>query len=314
MPKIMNVFKQKKEFVILAIIVLLSVLITLVNPVFLTFNNIVDFIRSNAVYGIMAFGMLPVLITGGIDLSVSSTIALCAVVAGKFMQANPGTNVFVVILLSMLVGALVGAINGFLITKIKIPPIVATIGVQTITLAAVLLYSGGIWISGLPEWFSKFGSFKLGNVQSGGNATGIYSQIWILLLAGIVTWFILRNTLIGRGIYAVGGNLQSALRVGYKPDRILMFVYMFCGAMTGLSAVVHISIVGASLAGGIGTVFGTTLGIILMAVIKNGLVLVRVSTYYQKVVMGVIIVLTIVVDAINTRIAEKNACKVDVED
>ena len=139
MPKIMNVFKQKKEFVILAIIVLLSVLITLVNPVFLTFNNIVDFIRSNAVYGIMAFGMLPVLITGGIDLSVSSTIALCAVVAGKFMQANPGTNVFVVILLSMLVGALVGAINGFLITKIKIPPIVATIGVQTITLAAVLL-------------------------------------------------------------------------------------------------------------------------------------------------------------------------------
>ncbi|MBF1007637.1 MAG: ABC transporter permease [Lachnospiraceae bacterium] len=336
MPKIMNVFKQKKEFVILAIIVLLSVLITLVNPVFLTFNNIVDFIRSNAVYGIMAFGMLPVLVTGGIDLSVSSTIALCAVVAGKFMQANPGTNVFVVILLSMLVGALVGAINGFLITKIKIPPIVATIGVQTITLAAVLLYSGGIWISGLPEWFSKFGSFKLGNVQSGGNATGIYSQIWILLLAGIVTWFILRNTLIGRGIYAVGGNLQSALRVGYKPDRILMFVYMFCGAMTGLSAVVHISIVGqvdpntylnyemdviaiivlggASLAGGIGTVFGTTLGIILMAVIKNGLVLVRVSTYYQKVVMGVIIVLTIVVDAINTRIAEKNACKVDVED
>ena len=129
--------------------------------------------------------------------------------------------------------------------------------------------------------------------------------------------------------------MQSALRVGYKPDRILMFAYMFSGAMTGLAAIAHISIVGqvdpntylnyemdviaiivlggASLSGGIGNVFGTTLGIILMAIIKNGLVLVRVSTYYQKVVMGAIIVATIMMDAINTRLTEKNAIKVDVD-
>lgn len=335
MSKLISLLKRKKEFVILAIIIVLSILITLANPVFITLNNILDFIRSNAVYGIMAFGMLPVLITGGIDLSVSSTIALCAVISGNFMLAHPGSNIFIVMLLSMFVGSLVGAFNGFLITKIKIPPIVATIGTQTITLAAVLLYSGGIWISGLPEWFSSFGSFELGQIESDGNITGLYSQIILLIITGILTSFILRNTLTGRGIYAVGGNMQSALRVGYKPDRILMFAYMFSGAMTGLAAIAHISIVGqvdpntylnyemdviaiivlggASLSGGIGNVFGTTLGIILMAIIKNGLVLVRVSTYYQKVVMGAIIVATIMMDAINTRLTEKNAIKVDVD-
>ena len=112
MSKLISLLKRKKEFVILAIIIVLSILITFVNPVFITLNNILDFIRSNAVYGIMAFGMLPVLITGGIDLSISSTIALCAVISGNFMLANPGSNIFVVMLLSMLVGSLVGAFNG----------------------------------------------------------------------------------------------------------------------------------------------------------------------------------------------------------
>ena len=93
MSKLISLLKRKKEFVILAIIIVLSILITFVNPVFITLNNILDFIRSNAVYGIMAFGMLPVLITGGIDLSISSTIALCAVISGNFMLANPGSNI-----------------------------------------------------------------------------------------------------------------------------------------------------------------------------------------------------------------------------
>ncbi|MBQ7682786.1 MAG: ABC transporter permease [Oscillibacter sp.] len=327
MGTILNAVRKKKEFGILAIIVVLAVAITIANPSFLTLNNIFDFLRSNAVYGIMAFGMLPVIITAGIDLSVSSTIALCAVIAGKFMLAFPGSNIVVVLLLCMAVGALVGAANGLLVTKLKIPPIVATLGMQTVTLAGVLLYTSGIWISGLPEWFISFGGLKVG---------GVYSQTFLMVLAGAITWYLLKNMLIGRGIYAVGGNLQSAQRVGYNTDRILIFVYVFCGMMTGLASVAHISIVGqvdpntylnyemdviaivvlggASLAGGFGTVLGTSLGIVLMAIIKNGLVLVRVSSYWQKVIMGAIILATIAFDAITRRIEEERAVKVDVEE
>ena len=327
--------KTKKELAIIVIIVLLSILITLLNSNFLTVNNIFDFLRSNAVYGVMAFGMLPVLISGGIDLSVSSTIALCAVVAGTFAKAFPGSNIAVVILLAVAVGALVGLVNGLLITKLKIPPIVATLGTQTIILAAVQLYTGGMWISDLPEWYSGFGGFQLGAIPSAGKTVGISTQVMLLILAGVVVWLILKYTLIGRSIYAVGGNAQSAMRVGYNVDRTLIVVYILSGVMAGLGSIVHTTIVGqidpntylnyemdvisivvlggASLAGGVGTILGTSLGIVLMAIIKNGLVLARVSSYWQDVVMGLIILVTISVDVINYKREQARLVKVDVE-
>ena len=132
MKNALSAMKKRKELGILLMIIVLSIVITVVNPSFLTLNNIFDFLRSNAVYGIMAFGMLPVLISGGIDLSISSTIALCAVVAGNFMLANPESNILVVSLLAMAVGGAVGLLNGVIITKFKISPIVTTLGTQTI--------------------------------------------------------------------------------------------------------------------------------------------------------------------------------------
>lgn len=336
MKNIMDALRKNKELGILAIIIILSILITIINSSFLTFNNIFDVLKSNSFYGIMAFGMLPVLLSGGIDLSVSSTIALCAVVSGNFMKAFPNSNMAVTILVSLAVGALVGVINGLIITKIKIPPIVATLGTQTIILAGVLLYTNGEWISGLPDWFSEFGEFRIGHIMSGGQDVGVYSQILLLIAATIITWLLLRYTLLGRSIYAVGGNAQSAMRVGYHVDRILIFIYMYSGLMCGLAAIANTSIVGqidpntylnyemdviaivvlggASLTGGIGSVFGTVLGVILMAVIKNGLVLARVSTYYQKIVMGIIILVTISIDAINRKIREDKMVRVDVDE
>lgn len=328
--------KKRKELGILLMIIVLSIVITVVNPSFLTLNNIFDFLRSNAVYGIMAFGMLPVLISGGIDLSISSTIALCAVVAGNFMLANPESNILVVSLLAMAVGGAVGLLNGVIITKFKISPIVTTLGTQTIILAGVLMYTGGIWISGLPEWFTSLGRFQLGAFKSAGNVVGLSIQAIVMIFAGTATFLILRYTLLGRGIYAVGGNVQSAIRVGYNVDRTQIFIYTYAGLMTGLAAVAHVGITGqvdpntylnyemdviaivvlggASLAGGFGTIFGTSLGIILMAIIKNGLILTRVSGYWQKAIMGIIILVTVSVDAINYRRQQENLVKVDVQE
>lgn len=330
-------FVKRKEFGIILIVLVLSVLLTFISDAFLRADNIIDFLRSNAVIGIMAFGMLPVLISGGIDLSVSSTIALCAVVIGKFMLAFPNSNPFVVILIAMFAGALVGLLNGLIITKFNIPPIVATLGVMTIILGGVLLYTGGVWISGLPTWFKAFGDFKIGTIPtSNGGTTGVPMQVVIFALAGVLTSLVLRYTLIGRGIYAVGGSVSSAIRVGYNVNKILLFIYMWSGMLTGLAAAVHISIVGqvdpntysgyeldvistvvlggASTMGGVGTVFGTVLGVVLMAILKNGLILAKIPTFWQKVVMGMVIVIAVSVDVINRKREQAKLVRVDVEE
>lgn len=330
-------FTKRKEFGIILIIAILSVLLTFMSSAFLKIDNILDFMRSNAVIGIMALGMLPVLISGGIDLSVSSTIALSAVVIGKFMLAFPGSNPFIVIIVAMISGGLVGLLNGLIITKFKIPPIVATLGTMTIILGCVLLYTGGVWISGLPSWWSKFGTFRIGEFPTSlGGTTGVSMQVILFVIACIVTSFILKYTLIGRGIYAVGGSESSAIRVGYNVEKITIFIYVFCGMMTGLAAAAHISIVGqvdpntyngyeldvistvvlggASTLGGVGTVFGTVLGVVLMAILKNGLILAKVPTYWQKVAMGLVILIAVSIDVINRKREQAKLVRVDVEE
>lgn len=318
-----NIFK-KKQFGILMVVVLISVVLSLMSDVFLRPDNIIDVAKGNVVLGIMALGMLPVIISGGIDLSVSSTIALCAVIAGKFMVRFNG-NLLSVIFICVLMGALIGFINGIIIAKLKIPPIVATLGTMSIILGCVMLYTNGDWITNLPEWFKSFGSYKV---------LGLPVQIFFFLAACVVTWITLRYTLIGRGIYAIGGSQSSALRVGYNIDKIQVFIYMFCGIMSGLASVVHTSIVqqvdpntftgielnviaavvigGASTMGGSGTVFGTILGVILMSILKNGLVLAKIPTFWQKIVMGFIIVIAVSIDVINRKREQNKLVRVDV--
>jgi ribose/xylose/arabinose/galactoside ABC-type transport system permease subunit len=329
-------FAKRKEFGIILIIVVMSVFLTIISSAFFRLDNIIDILRSNAVFGIMAFGMLPVIITGGIDLSVASSIALCSVIAGKVMTTTD-TNIVVVFAVAILVGGLVGLINGLIITKLQIAPLVATLGVTAITLGCVLLYTGGTWISGLPTYFKTFGQAKIGSIAAANNVTlGIPSQVVILVLAGVITWLILKYTLIGRGIYAVGGSESSAVRVGYNVSKIKIFAYIYCGIMTGIAAVAHTSIVqqvdpntfigydltvisiivigGASTMGGIGTVLGTTLGIILMGILQNGLILAKIPTFWQKIVMGLVIIVAISVDVINRKREQSKLVRVDVEE
>ncbi len=330
-------FTKRKEFGIILIILVLSAILTVMSSAFLKLDNILDFLRSNAVIGIMALGMLPVLISGGIDLSVSSTIAFAAVIIGKFMLAFPNSNPLIVIIVAMVAGGLVGLVNGLIITRFKIPPIVATLGMQTIMLGCVLLYTGGMWISGLPGWWSRFGTFKLGSFPTDiGGTTGVSTQVIIFVFACLITSFILKYTLIGRGIYAVGGSESSAIRVGYNVNKIIVFIYVFSGLMTGLAAATHVSIVGqvdpntytgyeldvistvvlggASTLGGVGTVFGTILGVVLMAIVKNGLILAKVPTYWQKVAMGLVILIAVSVDIINRKREQAKLVRVDVEE
>lgn len=322
---------KKKETSILIIIVLLSVVISFLSKTFFTLGNFVDIAKGNSVLGVMALGMLPVLISGGIDLSITGNITLNSVVAGLLLM-HTGLGLPLIILICILVGGLIGLINGVIITKLSIPPIVATLGMNSIIMGAVLFQTDGNMITGLPQWFKDFGMISLFKI-------GYFSvpiQFVFYILAIIITWLLLNYTLLGRGFYAVGGNEISAQRVGYNIDAIKIIIYVFSGMLVGLAAVINTSIVqgvnpntyygiemtvisiavigGASTLGGIGTVLGTFLGTVLIALLNNGLILARVPTFWQKIVMGLIIITAISIDVINRNKEKAALVKVDVEE
>ena len=330
-----NTIVKMRELPIVLILVLLSVVIAIANPAFLSVENFLDILKSNLVLAIMAIGMLMVLLTGGIDVSVASIIAAVTVITGQSL-IHISSNLFIAVLIACLSGTFMGLINGLLIAKLKIPPIVATLGTMSVILGLVLYLSNGTWITGIPENFIEFGRivlfpFKLADSRE----IGFPVQVLFLIPVILLTWFILKKTLVGRGIYAVGGNRESAERMGFKADRIIIFVYSFEGFLIGLAAVVHTSIMrqvdpnaflgfemqviaavvlgGASVMGGYGSLSGTLIGVSLFCVINNGLILMRIPVFWQKIVVGLIIIGSISIDMIQKKRAEKNKIRVDVE-
>ncbi|OQY33175.1 MAG: hypothetical protein B6241_08720 [Spirochaetaceae bacterium 4572_59] len=332
----MNIKSLKiKELPILLILLLLSLIITIANPTFLTVENFLDILKSNLVLAMMALGMLMVLLTGGIDVSVASIIAAVTVITGQSL-IHFSSNIFVTILVACLSGTLMGLVNGLLIAKLKIPPIVATLGTMSVILGLVLYLTNGAWITGIPDSFIEFGRITLFSFELvDGRTIGFPVQVLFLIPVIFLTWFILKKTVIGRGIYAIGGNLESAERMGFKADRILIFVYSFEGFLIGLAAVVHTSIMrqvdpnaflgfemqviaavvlgGASVLGGFGSVLGTVIGVSLFCVINNGLILMHIPVFWQKIVVGLIIIGSISIDMIQKQRVEKNKIRVDVE-
>jgi len=324
-----------KELPIFLVLVGISIIITVVNPSFATRENFLDLLRGNITLMIMALGMLLVILTGGIDVSCSSIATAVTCITGYFL-IHISSNIFAAILLAMVTGTVMGLINGLLIARLKIPPIVTTLGTMSIILGTVLYLTNGNWMTGIPENFINFGRTTLFPVVlKSGRSTGIPIQIIFLIPAIFMAWFILKRTVIGRGIYAIGGNLESAERMGYKSDWIIIFVYAFEGFLIGLAAINHTSIMrqvdpnaflgaemrviaavvlgGASTLGGIGSVLGTLLGVTIFCVINNGLILMKIPTFWQKIVVGIIIVSSIAFDMAQKRRLERKQIRVDVE-
>lgn len=333
-----SMMKQKlksKEFIVLLILIVISVIIYLNNPIFLRPDNLIDLLKGNAVLAIVAMGMLMVIITGGIDVSVGAMVAAVTVLVGNFM-VRFGGNLALVFLVGCLCGTFLGAINGIFIAKLKIPPIVVTLGTMSIINGVMLYYTNGNWINNIPQSFIDFGKITLFRIPDGqGGVAGIPIQILFFIGAALITWVILRYTLIGRGIYALGGSPISAARIGYDLDKINIFLYSYVGCMVGLAAVIHTSIMrqvdpnafsgfelqviavvvlgGANILGGAGSVFGTIIGVLLMAVMNNGLILMHIPVFWQKIVVGAVILFAVSIDVIQRRHTEKNLIRVDVD-
>ncbi|MDR8392702.1 ribose ABC transporter permease [Aliifodinibius sp. S!AR15-10] len=302
-----------QKYGVLIAFILICVGISIMSPNFLTVTNLLIVVRQITINAMLAFGVTFVIISGGIDLSMGSVVAVAGVVAASF--AHPGSYPLIVPLFAGLaVGVLIGAFNGFVITKGNVPPFIVTLGTMTIGRGLALIFSGGRPISNLSDSFGYIG---------GGELFGIPFPIVILGIIFVLCLVLLKKTVLGRYIYAVGGNEEAARASGINVKKIKIIVYTLCGGLSALGGIILASristgqpnvgvafeldaiaavvIGGTSLSGGIGTMTGTLIGALLIGVIGNGLDLMNVSSYYQQVVMGSIIIGAVLLDSIRRR-------------
>lgn len=278
------------------------------SPAFRTLSNVENILQQISVNGIMAVGMTLVIITAGIDLSVGSVLALSAVVATSF--AHPGEHALIVpMALGILVGLACGTVNGILIAKKKLAPFIVTLGMMTIARGLALVYTSGRPVINLSDSYNEIGGGSFGPIP-----------FPALIFFGVILMgvFILHFTRFGRYVYAVGGNELAAKVSGVNTDLVLVGVYALAGALAGvagivlssritsgppatgagseLDAIAAVVIGGTSLSGGIGSIANTIVGVLIIGVMNNGLDLLNVSSYWQQVVKGLIIVLAVLLD------------------
>jgi len=302
-------FKNIGQYGIGIAFVLICLLLAVLNPGFMTLPNLRIILTQVSINALLAFGVTFVIITGGIDLSLGSILAVAGIIAAMF--AHPDTYPLVVPLaLGIGMGTMIGGFNGIVITKSKVPPFIVTLGTMTIGRGLALILSNGRPVSNLSDSFNFIG---------GGAVWGIPFPIIILAAGFLICHLILSKTTWGRYMYAVGGNEQAARASGIRVDKIKMMVYTLCGALAGiagilmtsrittgqpnagmgfeLDAIAAVIIGGTSTSGGSGTMTGTLLGALMIAVISNGLDLMNVSSYYQLVVKGAIIIAAVILDS-----------------
>jgi ribose transport system permease protein len=284
------------------------------SPDFLTVGNVLDVTRQVSINAVISFGMTLTILLGGIDLSVGSILAVASVLTALLMKA--GWDAALATLLGIIAGALMGAVNGVVIAKGKVAPFIATLGLMTLLRGVALVLSKGSPISGFSSYF-----FAL---QGGGYVAHLIPipVVWMLAMF-VLFWFVLTKTVFGRHVYATGGNEEAARLSGVKTDGVQIVVYTISGAMAALAGVILTSrldsaqptagagyeldaitavvLGGTSLAGGRGWIFGTLVGALLIGVLNNGLNLLGVSSFYQQVIKGSVILVAVLLDRAGKR-------------
>jgi ribose transport system permease protein len=297
----------KGNAVILPFIVVCLIL-SVTTEQFLTYDNILNILRQSALYVVMATGMTFVMISGGIDLSQGSGIAFIGIVFSIILKDGEGSLGFA-LMAGLLIGIGIGLCNGLGIAFLKLPPFIMTLGTMQILRGLSLVISDGKTINAKYEPFRVWGQ---------GYFLSIPIPVYIFLVVAIIGYFILKHTKTGRYIYAIGSNQNAARLSGVNVEKTQLFTYIFSGFCVSISAIVYLSRIGAvqptagegyemdsiaaavvggtSMSGGSGGIFGTVLGAILMLIIKNGMILLSVPTYYQRVVTGLIIIVAVAMD------------------
>ncbi|MGE4498526.1 MAG: ribose ABC transporter permease [Deferribacterales bacterium] len=304
-----------KEFLIrfrpLLGLLILAVIVSLLSPRFFTVSNILNVLRQTSINAVMAAGMTFVILTGGIDLSVGSILAICGAVAA-FMISS-GFDPYITIATTLLLGTVLGVFAGVIITKGKVQPFIATLVAMTLLRGATLVFTDGKPIStGFDEGSDVFAWFGTGYVL------GIPVPVFLMILVFAVSYYVLKYTRFGRYVYAVGGNEEASRLSGVRVSRVKTAVYAISGLLSALAgiiltarlssaqptagggyeldAIAAVVLGGTSLAGGVGTIFGTLIGALIIGILNNALNLMNVSSYYQMIAKGAVILIAVLMD------------------
>ena len=306
--RLMHQITTKPELLSLLGLILMCIAMTFISSHFLTLSNLTNVARQISINAIIAAGMTMVILTGGIDLSVGSIVCISGTLtAGAMIYGIP---VILSIGIGLFVGMVAGIINGMFISYAKMPAFIVTLAMMEIPRGAALLYTGGYPLGGLPKEFTIIGR---------GAVLGIQTPILIMIIVYIITYIILNHLPIGRYIYSIGGNEEATRLSGIRVKRYKLFVYVFSGITSAISGIVLSSrlmsgqpnsgsgfeldaiaaviLGGTSIAGGKGHIWGTLIGAMILGVLNNGLNLLGVSPYAQKVLKGVIILLAVYISA-----------------
>lgn len=307
----------------LVILLVIVVLASLFVPNFIKPKNLSNILLQNAVVAMIAFSATFVIILGHINVAYGSELAFigciaCLVMNGLQDNMSPIVAAMITLVVAVLVGLMIGGINGYIITRFNIPAFIMTLAVTTIARGGALLLTNGTPVSGMDDAFNWFGQGFLGPVPV---------SVAIMIVLFVISWILLNKTCFGRHLYAVGGNENAAIASGIKSKSVVRKAFLFDGVITGIAAVVFMArqasgtpagglqyefdaitavvVGGTSLSGGSGNVVGTIIGAIIVGIINNVQNLLHINTYWQQVVKGLVILLAVIIDVVTKRAAAK---------
>ena len=293
-------------------LIVLFVALSIASPYFLTANNLASVARQTAVFNTMALGMTIVIVSGGIDLSVGSILGLSGLIGT--MALERGYPIGIGVLIGVAAGTLCGFSNGLMVTRLRIPPFVVTLGTLGIFRGLALIFSNGLPVHKIPAGFSFLGE---------GNLAGVPFVLWMLVICAVAVHVVLEHTRLGRYAFAIGSNRIASIYAGIPVSFHVTSVYAIGGALTGLAGMIEASrlmtgqptagqgyelqaiaavvIGGGSLNGGEGSVVGTLIGAFIMGLLSNGADLLNISNYWQQVIIGSVIILAVTLDEMRKR-------------
>jgi simple sugar transport system permease protein len=319
---------RRNETLVAVTLVILCLVIGLNNPTFFTVGNLFTLLRSSIVTGIFAMGVLIVIISGGIDVSFTAIGVFALYATVKLMlYFAPDAPIWAAFIVAALIGLGLGLINAFFIAQFKLPTLIVTLGTLSMFHGFLLFAIGNQIIRDVPPALTEFARAAIVQIPQERGIANLHPAVFLLIATVIVVGFLLNYTMLGRGIYALGGAPEAAERAGFNVTRIQYFIYGFVGLLSGiagmtfgalarqanpqdivgteLNVIAAVVLGGAYLTGGRGTVIGTLLGVVLVIIAYNSLILIGVPTVWQRVVIGLIILVGTGIPAVQERRARK---------
>jgi simple sugar transport system permease protein len=325
-PSLSRFRGANNEGLIVLVLVALTIVMTFLNPDFLSFSNLFSVVRSSLVPTVLALGVLMVIIAGGIDVSFTA-IAIFAAYSTVLWVGQGSASALVLLVLACAIGGLLGLVNGLVISKLRLPTLIVTLGTSTMFKGVLIAYVGAKYLADLPDPMIRLGNANLLSIPSGGEVANLHVFVLPVAALCLLVWWLLTRTMWGRSLYAYGGDPEAARRAGFPVVRAQILLYTAVGMLAAVGGLMHVTLSrnanpqdlvgseldiiaavvlgGASIFGGRGSVLGTVLGVFLIQLIQNSLILAGIPSVWQRTAVGAILLVGVSIQALSAKRASK---------